>query len=275
MAELKMRPSRVLRKLRAGEVAIMAKLNTGDPRVAEIAAMAGFDCLWPCLEHVPNSIEAVERQIMVGKAYDVDTAVRVSRGGYSDYIRPLEMDAAGIIVPHIMSLADAQWVARTTRFHPIGRRPVDGGNADGAYCGIPFTEYLQQANEQRFVCIQIEDPEPLDELEAIVAVEGIDMIFFGPGDFSQGIGAPGQFDHPLIDQTRRRIAELCRKHGKYAATVGSPGNLQSLIDMGYTFINVCADVVGLFQYFHGIAGDVRKVLPEFGLEAETGGIYGK
>jgi len=275
MAEMKMRPSRVLRKLRAGEVAIMAKLNTADARVAEIAAQAGFDCLWACLEHVPNSIEVIERQIMAGKAYDVDTMVRVSRGGYSDYIRPLEMDAAGIIVPHIMSLDDAKWVVKTTRFHPIGRRPVDGGNADGKYCGIDFNEYLRQANEQRFISIQIEDPEPLDELEEIVAVEGIDMIFFGPGDFSQSIGAPGQWDHPLIDQTRRRIAELCQKHGKCAATVGGPANLQELIDMGYTALNMCADVVGLFQYFNGIAADVRKVLPDFGTDGAAGGMYGK
>jgi len=259
-----MRPSRVLRKLRAGEVALMAKLNTADARVAEIAAQAGFDCLWLDMEHVPNNWDVIERQIMTAKAYGADSMVRVARGGYSDYIRPLEMDASGLMVPHIMSLEDAKQVVRMTKFHPIGRRPVDGGNADGAYCAIDFTQYLREANEQRFTGIQIEDPEPLPELEAIVALEGIDMIFFGPGDFSQGIGAPGQFDHPLIAETRLRIAELCAKHGKFAATVGSPANLKEMVDMGYRALNMCADVVGLVQYFNGIARGIRETIPGFG-----------
>jgi len=267
MTELHMRPSRVLRKLRAGGVVCMAKLNTADARVAEIAAQAGFDCLWADMEHVPNDWDVVERQIAMGKAYDVDVMVRVARGGYSDYIRPLEMDAAGIMVPHVMSLADAKSVVRMTKFHPIGRRPVDGGNADGAFCGIDFNQYLREANEQRFIGIQIEDPEPLDELEEIIALEGIDMVFFGPGDFSQGIGAPGQWDHPLITETRARIAALCGKHGKIAATVGSPANLKSLVDMGYRAMNTCADVIGLFQYFHQIADDIRAAIPTWGAES--------
>ena len=133
MSKLEMRPSRTLAKLRSGGVASCCfKLNLADARAAEIAAMAGFDCLWTDREHVPNDLSAVEKIIWAAKAHNADVIVRVPRGSYSDYIRPLELDAAGIMVPHIMSLADAQNVVRMTRFHPVGRRPVDGGNADGA-----------------------------------------------------------------------------------------------------------------------------------------------
>ncbi|PYI53450.1 HpcH/HpaI aldolase family protein [Paenibacillus flagellatus] len=253
-----MRPSRVLRKLRAGEVAYAMKLNLGDARAAEIAALSGFDCIWTDMEHVPNDWAVVEKQILAAKAHDVDTIVRVARGGYSDYIRPLEMDAAGIMVPHIMSADDAREVVRRTKFHPLGLRPVDGGNADGAYCGIPFTDYLRQANEQRFNILQIEDVEPLDELEDIIALPGLDMIFFGPGDFSQSIGAPGQMDHPLLTETRRTIAELAVKHGKFAGTVGSTGNADELVAMGYRFLSIGADVIGLTQYYRGIMSELRK-----------------
>ncbi len=255
---MNMRSSRVLRKLRAGEVVSCFKTNLYDFRAVEIIAMSGFDCIWTCMEHVPNDWSAVEKQILAGKAFDADVMVRISRGGYSDYIRPLEMDAAGIMVPHIMNLADAKEVVRMTRFHPIGRRPVDGGNADGAYCNIDFNEYIRQANDQRFVCIQIEDPEPLDELDAIASLDGIDMLFFGPGDFSQGIGVPGQWDHPKIDETRKRVADVCKKHGKFAGTVGSTSNFESLIEMGYRFINVGADVIGLSQYCRSIVSEIEK-----------------
>ncbi len=65
------------------------------------------------------------------KVFDVDAIVRVPRGSYSDMIRPLELDAAGIMVPHVMSAEDARQVVRWTRFAPVGLRPLDGGNADG------------------------------------------------------------------------------------------------------------------------------------------------
>lgn len=254
-----MRPSRVLAKLRAGEPAYCIKLNLADSRVAEIAALAGFDCVWTDMEHVPNDWSAIERIIMAVKMHNIDTIVRVPRGSYSDLIRPLEMDASGIMVPHIMSLADARTIVRNTKFYPLGLRPADGGNADGAYCNIAFTDYIRQANEQRFNILQIEDVEPLDELEEIIALPGVDMIFFGPGDFSQSIGAPGQMSHPRIAETRARIAELAVKHGKFAGTVGSVANSAELISMGYRFISVGADVIGLSQYFQQIVNDLHKI----------------
>ncbi|MHB9025002.1 MAG: HpcH/HpaI aldolase family protein [Armatimonadota bacterium] len=254
-----MRPSRVLAKLRAGEVAVSFKLNLADARAAEIAAMAGFDCLWTDMEHVPNDFAVIEPMIWAAKSRDVDVMVRICRGGYSDYIRPLEMDAAGIMVPHVMSLADAQTVVRQTRFHPIGRRPVDGGNADGAYCNIDFVDYLRQANDQRFVVVQIEDPEPLAELDAIAALPGIDMLFFGPGDFSHGIGAPGVWDHPQLLDARRRVAEAALAHGKFAGTVASLANAEELIGMGYRFLNIGADVIGLSQYCRSVMAEYSKL----------------
>jgi 4-hydroxy-2-oxoheptanedioate aldolase len=255
-----MRRSRVLARLRAGEVASCFKLNLADPRAAEIAAMAGFDCVWTGMEHVPNDLSDVQNQILAAKAYGVDTLCRVPRGSYSDYIRPLEMDAAGIMVPHVMSLEDAKNVVRMTRFHPIGRRAADGGNADAAYCAVPFADYLEQSNRERFIILQIEDPEPLDELEAIADLPGYDMLLFGPGDFSHSIGAPGQMDHPEIQAARERIAEVANKYGKFAGTVGAPSQKQSLIDMGYRFLSLGADVVGLSRY-------CREIAEAFGIES--------
>ena len=250
---MEMRRSRVLRKLRSGQVANCFKINLADARACDIAAGFGFDCLWACMEHIPNDWSTIEKQILAAKCYDVDVVCRVARGSYSDYIRPLEMDAAGIIVPHIMGLEDARDVVRMTRFHPVGRRAIDGGNADGRYCNIPLTDYVRQANQERFVILQIEDPEPLEELEAIAELDGYDVLFFGPADFSQGIGAIGQMDHPLVLETRERIASVANRHGKFAGTVGSADNRQELIDMGYKFISTGADVDGLSRYCRQIA----------------------
>jgi 4-hydroxy-2-oxoheptanedioate aldolase len=253
---VQIRPSRVLKKLRAGEIVCCFKMNLTCARVADLATALGFDCIWVDMEHTSVGWSDVEKIILAAKTHDADVMVRVARGSYSDYIRPLELDAAGIMVPHCMSVEDAKTVARTTRFHPLGRRPVDGGNADGVYCNVPFVDYLKQANEQRFIVIQIEDPEPLGELEQIAAVPGIDMLFFGPGDFSHAIGAPGEMNHPRVIEARKRVAEAALAQGKFAGTMGNSENLEELIEMGYRFINMGADVLGLNSY-------CRKLLEKF------------
>lgn len=253
-----MRKSRVLKKIREGKTAWSLKLNINDPRVAEIAAMSGIDCIWIDMEHVPSDYAEVENMARAAKVYDCDTLCRIARTGkYGDIIRPLEADCTGIMVPHLMSLEEAKEIVYYSKFHPIGRRPLDGGNADGKYCMVDGLDYMKQANEERFVIVQIEDPEPMAELEEICKLPGIDMIFFGPADFSQGIGKPCQFDNEELINAKKLVAETARKYGKMAGTTGSVANAKELEAMGYNFINLGADVVGLAQYFKGIVDSLN------------------
>lgn len=260
----------MLKKLRAGEIASCIKINIANAQVSELAAMADFDCVWLDQEHSAQDWSVLNSQIWSAKAWNTDTLVRVPRGSYSDLVKPLEMDATGIMVPHVMSVQDAKNIIRMTRFHPLGLRAIDGGNADGAYTNMDFNEYLQQANHERFVALQIEDPEPLKDLEAIADLEGFDMLFFGPGDFSQGIGAPGQWDHPELLAARKKVAEVANKYGKFAATTGGIDKLPEFVDMGYQFVSVGADVVGLSNYFKGLAQQFHKVETS---EKKAAGVY--
>lgn len=234
--------------LRAGNAASCLKVNLGDGQAAEIAAMCGFDCLWIDQEHLAQDWSVLNAQIWAAKSHNVDVMVRVPRGSYSGYVKPLEMDAAGILVPHVMNLEDARRVVQMTRFHPVGRRAIDGGSADGAYTNMDLQAYMHDSNRQKFVVLQIEDPEVLPDIEAIAALEGVDMLFFGPGDFSQAIGHPGEWDHPQLLEARKLVAQVANKYGKFAATSGGIDSLDSFLAMGYTFVNVGADVVGLSQY---------------------------
>ena len=259
--EFHMRQSRVLRQMRSGNVATCVKINLADQRDVEIAAMCGFDCVWVDMEHIPSDWSFIENAVRSAKCYDVDVLTRVSKGCYSDIVRPLEGDSAGIMVPHLMSLEEAKKIVYYTKFHPVGRRPIDGGNADGKYCLVNEQEYVKTANEERFVIVQIEDPEPMAELEEICALPGIDMIFFGPADFSQGIGHPYECELPEVCEARKKIAECARRHGKWAGTTGGPANFDELVDMGYTFISAGADVVCLWQYYRNIVRNIsgRKI----------------
>ncbi len=252
-ATMKMRPSRVLRQVRAGKVASCFKLNFYDSRLAEVAAMCGVDCIWLCGEHTPSDAIQLEHQVRAAKLHDTDTLVRVPRGSYTDHIRGFEMDGTGLMVPHVMSLEDAKNVVRMTKFPPVGRRAVDGGNADGGYTHVNFLDYLETANRERFVCLQIEDPEVLPDLEAIAELPGYEMLFFGAGDFSVAIGKPGELYAPEVSKVRERIAELARKNGKMAGAVAGVDKLREFADMGYNFINSGADVFAVSEYVKRVA----------------------
>jgi len=257
LENIKMRQSRVLKKLRSGGVVSCLKVNFG-PEATEIVGLNGFDCAWIDREHLADDWSTLQAHIWAAKSHDMDVVVRTTRGCYSNYIKPLELDASGIMIPHVMNLEDAKSIVKMTRFQPIGLRAVDGGNADSLYTMLDPTEYIKQANEERFVILQIEDPEPLEDLEEIAKLEGIDMIFFGPGDFSHAIGDLGNWKNKQLIEARKKIAEVCIRNNKFAGTVGGVGNYQELVDMGYRFISLGADVVGHVNYSRQIMEDISK-----------------
>ena len=185
---------------------------------------------------------------MGAKLYGAEVIVRTPRGPYSNLTRPLELDASGVMVPHCLGLKDAKEIAYYTKFHPIGRRPIDGGNADGRYCLLDVPDYLKYSNEEKLTIIQIEDVETMDEIEEIAQVPGIDMLFFGPGDFSHSIGLAADTGNPTTCAAREKVAEVANRYGKFAGTVGGPGNVKDLYDMGYRFVSMGADVVALSEY---------------------------
>ncbi len=246
---MKSRASRLLRKLRSGGIPSILKINLSDPRVIEIAGLCGTDAVWLCNEHVPNDWIGIENQIRAARVHDIDTIVRVGRGSYSDYIRPIEADATGIIVPHVNSADEARQVVDWVRCYPIGRRALDGGNTDGQFCLLPMADYIHQMNHERIVVLQIESPEALANVDEIAAVPGYDMILFGPGDFSHRIGQAGNLNAPEVVDARKRVAAAARKHGKFAMTAGLIAPFEQLVAEGYQAFNMGADVVGLSGYF--------------------------
>ncbi|MBS0631978.1 MAG: aldolase [Verrucomicrobia bacterium] len=245
---MKQRPSRILQLLREKQLPTILKINLSDPRVTEIAALSGADAVWLCNEHVPNDWIGLENQIRAARIHNIDTLVRVGRGSYSDYIRPFEADATGIIVPHVASRDEARQIVDWVRFHPVGRRALDGGNTDGQFCLVPMADYICHSNTERLVILQIESPEALENVEEIASVPGFDGLLFGPGDFSHRLGKAGQLDLPEVVAARKRVAAAALRHGKFAMTAGLIAPLGQLVEEGYRLIGIGADVVGISGY---------------------------
>jgi 4-hydroxy-2-oxoheptanedioate aldolase len=240
-------------------------MNLSDPRIIELCGLAGFSAVWICNEHVGNDWLNLENQIRAAKLYDMDTVIRIEKGSYSDYIKPFEADATAIMVPHVTTADEARDIVRMTRFQPLGRRPMDGGNCDGVYCQIPVGDYISHSNKERLLIFQIESPEALENVEAIAAVEGFDVLLFGPGDFSHLIGKAGQIGDPEVVAARKRVAKAARAHGKMTMMPGLLDSPAMLREEGWQIFNLGADVIGLGNYlkqivasFHDANGTAGK-----------------
>ena len=258
-----MRASRVREKLKADKPVLVTKANITDPILADMIGLLGFDCLWVCQEHVPIDGDRLAHLIRTASMNDMDIMVRTDKGAYSDFIHPLELGAAGLMVPHCMSVAEARHTVAMTRFHPVGRRPLDSGNADGHYCMIPMADYLQQANDKTFLVVQIEDPEAVECVEEIAAIPGIDALFVGPADLSHGMGVPGNTKHPSVVKAIERVAAACKKHGRAWGLPVSAESAPEYMQMGARFLASGADVLGLHVYFKQLRQNFEKLGFEF------------
>ncbi|MBM3734838.1 MAG: aldolase [Acidobacteria bacterium] len=260
-----MRISKIRRKLAENQPILCTKMNTLDPVVADLIGWLGFDCLWLCNEHTGIDWDRMGHLVKAASYHNMDTVIRVAKGAYTDFIRPLELGATGVMVPHCMSAEEAREVGRMTKFQPQGRRALDSGNADGAYCMVPLAKYLEHANANTFTIVQIEDPEALDQVEEIVAAPGVDLVFVGPADLSHGLGVPGQMRDPRIVKCLEDVAAACKKHGKHWGTPSSPENAPRLLEMGARFLACGADVLGMSAYFR----DIRSKFEGFGCTFEN------
>lgn len=254
-----MRKSRVKAKLSRNEPVLVTTLHLSDPSMYELASLMGFDGLWLDLEHHHHSVETANTLLRAARVGTSDVMVRPAKGEFM-HGTDFGSGAQGIMYPRCDNAEEAAEVVRWSKFAPLGTRGIDGGNPDMPYCTMPLTDYLREANEQTFTVIQLESPESIDHVDAIAAVEGVDVLFLGPGDFSILAGIPGQFDHPSIRDARDAIAKAAKSHGKHWGSVGfSPEHSSELVEQGGRFICHAADLLILKQGFERLQSDFSKL----------------
>jgi len=129
--------------------------------------------------------------------------------GSSTILRYLDRGIMGIVAPHIATEADARQLVRACYFGPLGERSFGANRGTDYNAGIADkAAYYREANEQMLVCAL------LDNLDAILAVPGIDLYSIGPNDFAQSLGYPGQPDHPEVVKTMQEITNRIRQAGR-------------------------------------------------------------
>ena len=239
-----MRISRIKAKLSKNQPVLLTTLHYSDPSIFEMTSLMGFDGIWLDLEHHHHSVETANTLLRAARVGTSDVMVRPAKGEFMRMGRILEAGATGIMYPRCDNAAEAREVVRWSKFAPLGQRGIDAANPDNPYCMMPLVEYLKAANEQTFIVIQIEDPSALAQVDEIAAVPGVDIVFFGPGDFSILSGIPGQMNHELIKDAMRKVSAAVQKHGKnWGMPIFSVEHAQEVLSLGGRFLCHSADIL--------------------------------
>ncbi|MAE65956.1 MAG: aldolase [Phycisphaeraceae bacterium] len=236
--------SKIRAHLSRGEPALAFCCHLTDPAVHELVGLMGFDAIWFDMEHHVYTLEKAQDLIRAARiGAGADALVRPAAGEYKRMMRMLEAGAQAVLYPRCSGAAEAREVVRSMKFPPLGERGLDGGNRDMPFCHMDTNAYIKAANEQTVLFCQIETPEGLDAAEAMLDVEGVDGLFFGPTDYSMEAGIPGQMDHPMIDDAVRKIADAARRAGKHWGAPCNAERAKKLLDLGATMLCTGADII--------------------------------
>jgi 2-keto-3-deoxy-L-rhamnonate aldolase RhmA len=199
-------------KLLRGDILAGSFLKTPTLHGAEILGTLGFDFLIVDEEHSPFDRQSTDAALFAARATGAAGLVRVQSAQPHHLLSVLDCGAAGVLVPHVASAALARQVAAACRYKG-GRRGYSGSIRAAGYGGGKMWDYIEAADAAATVVAQIEDPEALDEIDAIAATEGIDALFIGRGDLTAAMGAPTN-DAPQIRDAVDRIAAAAKRAGK-------------------------------------------------------------
>ena len=229
-------------RLNAGDICLGASITLADPLVSD-ALGDSADFLWIDMEHSPMSPGVLQCHLLAARARAVPALVRVT-SSETPFIKPaLDAGAEGIIVPQV----------RTRGYGP--RVPSNYGRDGGA-------EYIERANENVFVAVQVENMEGLAALDEILAIEGLDSVVIGPNDLSGSMGRLGDLDHPEVVAAMQTIIDKTRAAGLIiGAGMGISLDFACvMIERGIQWLQLGGDVEYLVESMDRVTASVRDRL---------------
>ncbi len=238
--------------LREGRAQIGLWSSLASNVTAEVLAGAGFDFVVLDTEHAPNELPTVHAQLqaMVG-----GTAAPVVRPPWNDAVafkRLLDIGAQSFVVPMIQDAEQARRAVAATRYPPQGIRGVAVVTRASRYGRVK--EYLQNANEQICLQLQLETRAALRNLESIAAVEGVDGLFIGPSDLAADLGHLGDSGHPEVRAAIEDAIVRIRRAGKAAGILApEEADARHWLEVGATFLAVGSDVGILARHSEALA----------------------
>jgi len=255
-----MRESRVKEVWSHGHIAVGSLIKSTDPVHTEVISQLGLDFIWLDLEHSDKSVETFAQLTRAARIGTSDIMARPAGWEYMRMGRMLEAGAHGILYPRCESAEEVAEVVKWAKFHPLGERGFDGGSADNNYGQYPADFYTAEANAQTWIAIQIESPRAVDRAREIAAVDGVDCVFVGPGDFSALNGRARQVQGPETLRVAETIAKATEAAGKIFGTlVFDMDHARLMKSYGARLLAHGADVVFLKAAYQKLINDYAEL----------------
>lgn len=253
------------KRLKSREILLGSWIQIGHPAVVEYMASLDFDWLTVDMEHSDITIERFTDMLRGADAKKRPVFARVKKNSPLDIRQVLDVGAAGVIVPLIHSVDDAQKAVAAAKYPPQGERGF-------AYCraneyGIEFDRYAKSANDEVIVIIMIESKEAVDSIDSLLAVEGVDGVIIGPYDLSGSYGIPGETNAECIRAAMEKVVLACKRHGKAAGihqVTPDKTQIENVITGGFSFIAIGMDNVFIGQAARSSIAVARKAIGEMG-----------
>lgn len=233
-----MRINRLRERLKQPEPMFGVMADIASPRLVELYGLLGFDWVMIDAEHDGLGVESCYGMVMAADAVGMASIIRVPENRPEVVLAYADTGASGIIAPHIRDLEDAERLVSSLRFPPHGRRGVAGSSRAANY-GATQTpkDYFHAVETHPVICALMEDEEAYDNAEAIIGLDGIDVICLGTGDLAASLGHPGEKQIPQVTECVTRAAEIARRHGKpLNAAAGDAASLSYVADLGVRMV---------------------------------------
>jgi len=255
----------VKERLRAGDVVMGITVRMSrSAEIARIAKTSGHDFLFIDAQHSIYDLETIAHIAQTALAIGIAPMVRVRGVGDPDVSLLLDNGVTGIIFPDVSTVADARKAVDTCRFAPLGKRSVCGGYPHFDYRSVPLSQAVPQLDDSCLVVCMIETVEGLENIDAIAAVEGIDVLHVGSNDLLTNMGMAGQFDAPEIIAAQDKVIAAARKHGKFAGCGGNRDvqRQAAAVRRGAHFLTTQTDLGFMMAAATQWASGVRSALAE-------------
>ncbi|MBU6258485.1 MAG: 4-hydroxy-2-oxoheptanedioate aldolase [Burkholderiales bacterium] len=246
------------RALREPGAQIGLWLALADPYAAELCASAGFDWLLVDGEHGPNDLRSMLASLQAIAPHPSHPVVRVPQGDTVLIKQVLEIGATTLLVPMVETAAQAAELVRAMRYPPQGVRGVGSGLARSSRWGL-YGDYLQRANDEVCLLVQVESATALAQVARIAAVDGVDGVFIGPSDLSASMGLIGQPGHPEVRAAIETAIAAILAAGKAPGILAvEPVLAQRYIEIGCRYVAVGTEAVMLAQAARALAARFKR-----------------
>ncbi len=252
------RKNKLKQLIKDGGFAVGTFVKSNDPAIAEILGFSGLDFIVLDNEHVAMSRDSMINMIRSADSTGIVPIVRVRENRPVEILQALDAGALGVQVPNVDTKDEAASLIESVKYNPIGKRGFSPTTRAAAFGLMDKKEYVALSNQETLVVAHCETTTCMENLDEILTLEYLDVIFIGPMDLSQSLGVMGEANHPKVVESIELIINKVIGAGKAVGIVSSPAQADDYIKKGVQYLLISTDQGMIASTAQKIVADIKK-----------------